>query len=282
MKFSATKGAALLAMVAVAGIVVAFGTWFVIDSQKLRVGYVQYDLNHLSVHYARSEGLFRNAGLDLKFIAYTNELAIMDALAADQLDIAFVGLAPAIKYNRTNWLPITALASVSVNGSGLIVNKNANITMISELENKTIAIPAAGGTQDFLLRIIVNGTLEYGLNGLTNTTDDINVTAMNVIGMPWFMNSSINNAYLAPEVCAAKGVFKTTYGDLGYSGKYLVKSGDAWHNHPSSVIVARSALFAQPAYVDAIRRFLGVHVQATDAINAMAINATLNATIYGI
>ncbi len=270
---------ALICIVSVAGIATALGMWMFVDAQKLRVGYVAGDANHAALYYARGQNMFYDAGLDIDFTVYSSEQAVMDALQAGQLDIALVGLAPAVLYNQVYGTGITVLAAVSVNGSAIVVRSDSGIDNFTGLENKTIAIPAFGLTQDLLLHAMLNGsTVAYG--GSTNATDDVVITTMQADSMPLALNDSTIHAFVAWEAVAARGVHDPDHGRFGYYGKYLANSSATWPNHPSSVVVVRTALLAQPALVDVIKRFLHVHATATDAINAGKVEDPQTSPFY--
>ncbi|MEX2680152.1 MAG: ABC transporter substrate-binding protein [Candidatus Sigynarchaeota archaeon] len=270
---------ALVCIVSVAGIATALGTWLYIDSQKLRVGYITGDVNHAALIYAKANDMYYDTGLDLKFTAFSSEQAIMDALDAGQLDIALVGLAPAVVYNQVRGTGITVLAAASVNGSAIVVRNDTGINSIGDLVNKTIAIPVAGLTQDLLLHAMLNGSsVKYG--GPGNTTDDVNVVINNTQGMLTSLNKSRIDALVSWECIAAIAVHEPDHGRFGYSGKYLANSSETWPNHPDSVVVARTALLGQPALVNAITRFLHVHVVATNAINIRKVEDPRTSAFY--
>ncbi len=269
---------AIICIVSIAGISTAFGMWLYVDSQKLRVGYITTDVNHAALFYARNQGMFYDAGLDLKLTGYGSEQAIMDALDAGQLDIALVGLAPAVLYNQVYGTGITVLAAASVNGSAIVVQSNSSINTFADLMNKTIAIPAAGLTQDLLLHAMLNGSLKYG--GYANQTDNVTVTIKDTTSMLLALNQSKIDAFVAWEAVAATGVHDDVHGRFGYPGKYLANSSETWPNHPSSVVVVRTALLAQPFLVDAITRFLHVHTVATDAVNNGKVENPQTSTFY--
>lgn len=271
---STTKVAAVLAIVVAAGVVIAFSTWTYLDSQKLRIGFVEYDLNQLSCYFAQNQGLYQSAGLDMKFQQYSDDRAVMDALASGQLDIAFVGLASAIMYNLNNDTSITILAAASVDGTGIVVRDNSSITTLAGLANKTVAIPVMNGTQAFLLQVMLaNASL---------SRSDVKIVQEDVTSMPDDMNSSTIDAYVAWEPIASKGVYKSVYGQYGYQGRYLANISTLWPDHPGDVIVVRNAILMQPRYVDAIKQFLAVHVNVTNQINMMSTDASINATVYSV
>ncbi len=270
---------ALICIVSVAGIATALGTWLYVDGQKLSVGYIAGDVNHAALSYARAKNMFYDAGLDLKFTAFSSEQAIMDALHAGELDVALIGLAPAVVYNQTRGTDITVLAAASVNGSAIVVQSNSSINTLADLVNRTIAIPAAGLTQDLLLHAMLNGSLVY--SGYANATDNVTVTTMLANEMPLALNQSKIEALVAWECIAAMAVNEPDHGRFGYPGRYLWNSSSTWPNHPSSVVVARTALLGEPARVDAITRFLHVHAVATDAVAAGKLENPSTSAFYG-
>ncbi|NMC03703.1 MAG: ABC transporter substrate-binding protein [Candidatus Lokiarchaeota archaeon] len=270
---------ALIAIVSFAGIATAIGTWLYVDGQKLRVGYVRGDMNHAALIYAKAQGLYYNAGLDMKLVSYASEKAIMDALDAGALDMALVGLAAAVSHRQARGTDITALAAASVNGSAIVVLANSSINTVADLAGKTIAIPAVGLTQDLLLHAMLNGSgVKYG--GATNQTDDVTITINDPAPMLEALNKSNVDAIVAWEALAATAVHNVEHGSFGYPGRYLANSSDTWPNHPSSVIVARSALLATPAWAGIITRFLHVHVMATNAINAGKLENPATSAFY--
>ncbi|MBN2151020.1 MAG: ABC transporter substrate-binding protein [Candidatus Lokiarchaeota archaeon] len=270
---------ALVCIVSVAGIATALGTWLYVDGQRLRVGYIAGDMNHAALYHARVNGMFYDAGLDLKFTAFGSEQAIMDALHAGELDIALVGLAPAVLYNQVQETPITVLAAASVNGSAIVVRNDTGINSTADLVNKTIAIPGASLTQDLLLHAMLNASsVKYG--GIGNLTNEVDVVVNSTQGMLLSLNNSQIDAIVAWECIAAIAVNEPDHGQFGYPGKYLANSSGTWPNHPSSVVVARTALLGQPALVDAITRFLHVHAAATVAVAAGRLEDPRTSAFY--
>jgi ABC-type nitrate/sulfonate/bicarbonate transport system substrate-binding protein len=120
--------------------------------------------------------------------------------------------------------------------------------------------------------------VKYG--GIANQTDNVTVTVMEPYPMLLALNGSQVDAIVAWESVASTAVHNAAHGRFGYPGKYLANSSGTWPNHPSSVVVARTALLAQPAMVDAITRFLHVHAAATDAINAGKVENPVTSMLY--
>jgi NitT/TauT family transport system substrate-binding protein len=283
MNMASKPAIALISIIALSSIAVAFGTWIYLDSQRLRVGYIKGDMNHAALYYARSQGSYLAADLDLKFVEYSTEQAIMEALNAGSLDLAYVGLAPAVIFNRNNGTAISVLAAASVNGTAIMVNRHSPINTLAGLENKTIAVPSLISTQEFLLRAMLNGTLAY--SGISNNTDDVKVGWMSPDQMIIAMNGTESqvptiDAYIAWEGLAARGIYLSNFGARGYQGKYLANSSTTWPNHPSSVVVCRTELLGQATYRDMIVRFLGVHASVTDAINAGKLENPTTSSFY--
>ncbi|MHA1680511.1 MAG: ABC transporter substrate-binding protein [Promethearchaeota archaeon] len=269
MVSSKVKASILVSILGLTTVVTAFGMWFYIDSQRLKVGYVKYNVAHYPLVRGKANGMYMDYGLDVKFIEYKNDGKIMDAFMNGKLDIAYVGLVPVIRYHQNFALNVSVIAMASVNGSGIIVNNASGFNTAGDLQDKTIAIPHANGTQDFLLREYLNGTLEYGINGLENDTDDVNVVLLDNIAMP----SAVSNTSASNIDAAACWEFTTSVAsNLGFEGKTLVNSSDIWSNHPADVIIAKTSLVNSAHYRIVLSKFLEVHVDLVDELLASTHN----------
>jgi ABC-type nitrate/sulfonate/bicarbonate transport system substrate-binding protein len=282
------KGVAMLLIfiAAMAGIATAIGTWAELNGQVLRVGYLKNNINDLALIYAQNQNMFTASGLEMSFVQYDTEPEILDALAADQIDIGYVGLPAAIMANRNQGVPITVIAPVNEDGIAIVVMQGSGITNASDLADKTVAIPAANDTQDFMLRLFVSGSVVHiGHDILDNATNGLNTTLMVPGNMPAAMNASTIDAFVAQEMIPGASIYKPVYGSLGYSGSYLVNSSTIWPNHPCLVIVARTALVEDARYHDMLERFIQVHENATsfiqNPVNAGTVISVLE-TVLGL
>ncbi len=63
----------------------------------VRIGYLLGDLHHLPFFVAQDKGFFKDEGINVQVVGpFDAGPAEMDALAANQLDMGYVGISPAI------------------------------------------------------------------------------------------------------------------------------------------------------------------------------------------
>ncbi len=122
---------------------------------KLRIGYLNHDLHQLALYVAGKEGYYRKVGLtsgkNLETKVYQNGVAVMEAFKAKDIDMAYLGGAPAILKRINDNIPVEVLAGANNEGSGLIVRSDLGINSVEGLKGKTIAVPGVGTVQYTLL-----------------------------------------------------------------------------------------------------------------------------------
>lgn len=78
--------------------------------------------------------------------------AVAEAMASGRLDMGQLGLA-VIVTSAGRGLPAKIVVNTGVSGEGVVVRSDSGITKMSQLKGKTIAIPAKGNMQDFIVRL---------------------------------------------------------------------------------------------------------------------------------
>lgn len=232
--------------------------------QKVRLGYLQSDLHQLAVFVALEKGLFQQEGIDITiggiFKAGPEE---MTAFASGELDIGYVGEAPATVAVANKVADVKIIAQVNLEGSAIMVRKGSGIKSLKDLVGKTVAVPGYAQVQDFLLR-----------KALTQV--DIHIKSVNVIiikppeMIPALSTKQING-FVAWEPYPSKAITKGI-------GEVLMYSGEIWPKHPCCVIVVDSQFLQN--YPDIIRRVLRVHVKATNFIKENFEEASKIGTRY--
>lgn len=94
----------------------------------------------------------------------------MEAMLVGELDIAYIGLGPAINGYVKSKGDIQIIAGATDAGAILISRKDVKISNLKELKNKKIADPQFGNIQDLILRYLLKQ------NGLKDTTKNSNCT----------------------------------------------------------------------------------------------------------
>lgn len=127
----------------------------VADNTRLRVGYLNYDLHQLAMYVAEKEGYYAKVGLlpgrNLETRVFPNGVAVMEAFKAKDIDMAYLGGAPATLKRINDNIPVEVVAGANNEGSGLIVRNDTAINSVADLKGKTIAVPGLGTVQFTLL-----------------------------------------------------------------------------------------------------------------------------------
>lgn len=218
---------------------------------EVRIGYLQADIHQLACLVALKKGFYKEQGLDVRvagvFKAGPEE---MSAFAAGELDMGYVGQAPATTAVANGAARVRVLAQVNTEGSALIVAGDSSIRKAEDLAGKTIAVPGHSTVQDFLVRRLL---METGLPAGRVKT---------VVIKPPEMISALRtgqvDAFIAWEPYPAKAR------SMGV-GRMLVSSARIWPEHPCCVLAAdEEFLRSRP---EEARDMVAAHVRATDFIN---------------
>ncbi|MBO8183095.1 MAG: ABC transporter substrate-binding protein [Archaeoglobus sp.] len=125
---------------------------------RIRIGYLTADLHQLALYVAVKEGYLDATSLKYELKQYKNGVAVMEAFRAGEIDVAYLGGAPATLKRVNDDIGIRIIAGANNEGSALVVQNN--IESFKDLKGKTVAIPGYGTVQDFLLRIAAE---KYGM-----------------------------------------------------------------------------------------------------------------------
>ena len=222
--------------IAVIVIVVAslgfIAVWNPPPTPDVRIGYLNKDLHQLALRVAVVNGLFERDNITVQLEEFGNGGYEMDGFLAGEIDMGYLGAAPAL-YKRLNQdVMVTLLAAVNLEGSAIMVSKAeydaGHVTSITDLVGKEVLHPGLPTVQNFLLRLALNQS------GLSIE----NVTASSQL--PPAMADSLSAstpAFIAWE----------PFNSLAeYEGKAvpLIQSGDIWPNHPCCVLAADNTFLA--------------------------------------
>ena len=211
------------------------------DLSALRVGYFP-NLTHAS---AVIEPHVYNAGP-----------AAVEALYANQIDLAYVGPTPAINAFVKSDGDIRIISGAASGGASFVVRNDAKIQSPQDFVGKTFSSPQIGNTQDIALRsyLLDNGykTSENGgsVNVLPASNSDI-VTLM--------LKKSIDGAWV-PEPWVTTLVHQA-------NGKIFLDERNLWNDDKfvtAQIVVRPEFLQAHP---DAIKKFLEANVDEINWIN---------------
>jgi len=225
----------------------------------VRLAYLQNDLHHLALWLALDKGFFRDEGVEVTVAGVFRA----GSEGAGQLDMAYLGEAPATIAAARGTAHIRVVAQVNTEGSALVVNKTSAINAVKDLRGKTVAVPGLSSVQDVLLRkALAEGGLAPG---------EVNVIVLGAPEMTPALRAGQIDAFVAwepyPSRASASG-----------AGRVLCASADIWPRHPCCVLAADKAfLAARPAEAAAVAR---AHARATVYINEHPDEAAAVAAKY--
>jgi len=234
------------------------------QNKTIRLGYLQNDLHHLPVFIALEKGFFKQEGLDVEvsgiFRAGPEE---MSAFSAHELDIGYVGQAPATAAILNGVVDVKFISQVNLEGSAIVVRKNEQYKGLSDMSGKTVAIPGHATMQDFLLRKAVK---KAGLS-----IDQIKLIVLKPPEMIQALKHGHIDAFIAWEPYPSQALQKG-------AGRVLVSSKEIWPDHPCCVLVADNGFcINNPKAVDKI---LEIHRRACEFINNNKKEAIVIGTKY--
>ncbi|MCX7624974.1 MAG: ABC transporter substrate-binding protein [Candidatus Sumerlaeaceae bacterium] len=119
--------------------------------RRVRVGLMP-TLTHAPAIIATAEGKFERAfaalGYGFEPVILSSGPAIMEALFAQRVDLAYVGPGPAINgFVRSAGKEVAIISGCSANGVAIVVRQGAAIANAHDLAGKRVAVPALGNTQ---------------------------------------------------------------------------------------------------------------------------------------
>ena len=218
------------------------------DPETVNIGYLPTD-HDAALFVANATGMFKKAGLEVKFYEYNNGGDLMSAMASGDLDVGYVGITPVI-YSISKEVPVRIVAGAQNEGSGLLCH-DSSIKTISDLKGKTVATPGEASVQSVLLKY------DLKKNGL-NTTD-IESPTMKVSSMNDALKTGGIDAMLTyePYVTISKEINNQT----------LVESSeDILPDHPCCVVVMNEKFLSE--HTNKAKTILDIHKKATDKIKA--------------
>lgn len=135
-------------------------------SDPVRIGFLKADIHELAQWVAQNKtagggakSFFEKYGVNVANASstggYSSGPEEMDKFAAGDVDIGYLGCAPAIQKHLNAQVHTVMVAQANSEGSAIIVKVGSGITSIDDLQNKTIAVPSTGSIQYVLLKAAV-------------------------------------------------------------------------------------------------------------------------------
>lgn len=227
------------------------------EQQTVKVGYFP-NITHAQAIIGFGTGEFQKSLGDVKVETqiFNAGPSAVEAMYANQLDIAYIGPNPAINgYVRSNGEALRVVAGAASGGAVFVVRNDASIDSASDFPSKTFATPQLGNTQDVALRA-------YLLQNGYQTSDDggtVKVTpAKNSDAFTLMVKKEIDGAWI-PEPWGAKMIKEA-------NAKILVDERDLWPNgqFTTALIIVRTQFLEENP--DIVKTILEEHVKKTEWI----------------
>lgn len=222
----------------------------------VRIGYLLGDLHQLPFFVAQEKGFFKDGGINVQVVGpFDAGPAEMDALAANQLDMGYVGVSPAI-LAAARKVDLSIIAGVNLEGSALV--GATNVASVVDLKSKKVATPAPGSIQYILTAMLLAG------NKMNLGDIDLFAGTIKPPDMPLSLQTGRIDGYFVWEPFVSRSLVSGT-------GKILAESRDIWPGHPCCVVVTRNDFAAKHgADVAAVFR---AHEKAVKFIEANPVEA---------
>ena len=120
------------------------------QSKPLRVGWV-YAMANAPALIAEQKHFFADEGLKVEIKSFTDGPVLEQALAAGELDVAYIGTPPVYQWYARG-LDARILAKVNYGQAAVIAGNGGNIKTVADLKGKKLASVAKGSGMDVLLR----------------------------------------------------------------------------------------------------------------------------------
>jgi len=228
------------------------------EIKEVRVGY-QPTTHQVAEFIAMEKGWFKQeTGIPFTDKVFIGGAPEMEAMMAGELDIAYVGVAPAINAIAKG-LEAKIVASANNEGSALVMRTDFNYSGPRDLVGKKIATLPMPSVQDTVLRVWL---LDNGIK-----PEDVDIKFMSGADMLASLSSGAIDGFIWAEP-------GPTQAEMTGIGRIVVNSSEMWL-HPCCLLIVSDKLIKENP--DVVEKIVKVHVKAMDYIDTNreeAINIT--------
>ena len=208
----------------------ANGTSAADEEVTLRLGYFP-NITHSQPIVGLQRGTYADvlgANVELETITFNAGPAAIEALFAGAIDATYIGPNPAINgYAQSDGEALRIVAGATSGGALLIVRPEAGIKEPGDLDDKQIATPQLGNTQDVALRkyLLDNGLGAKESGGNVDVLPTANPDTLNL-----FKQGEVDGAWV-PEPWATR-LIQEAGGEVFLDESELWPDGAVRHNTP--------------------------------------------------
>lgn len=227
------------------------------ESSVVRIAFFS-NVAHSQALIGKAQGNFQEAlGSEHKiewkrFDAGSTE---MEAILAGEIDIGYIGPAPAINGYIKSKGDVQIITGASDAGAVLVSRKDLNIKEIKELSGKKVAVPQYGNTQDLILRYLLeeNGLKDKAKGGTVEILQASNSDIKTLLD-----RKNIDIA-LVPEPWGSRL-------EKEIDANVILDFDNIWRKgkYSTAVVVARKEFLIKNP--DVVEKFIKTHVELTDYI----------------
>jgi len=223
------------------------------NPKPLRIAYV-FALANAPAVIAEKKGYFAAEGLQVELRSFGDGPVIQQAIAAGEVDIAYVGAPPVYQW-AARGLHSRIVAKVNYGQAALLVSPSATppISTLADLRGRKIAGLARGSGMDVLLR----GQVLKARAGL-DADKDLSLVSMPAANMNAALERKLVDGIFTWEPYVSEALLRGT-------GKMLLDLNQAIAHYPWYVIAAVPLTLAQRP--DDVVRVLRAHRKAVAFIN---------------
>lgn len=226
--------------------------------KQIRVGFFP-NLTHAPALVGLANGTFQEAlgqEIEIKKIVFNAGPAVVEALFAGELDLAYLGPNPAINgYVRSKGTALKIVCGSTSGGAVLVVQSDSGIVKPADFAGKKMASPQLGNTQDVALRHYLQ---QNGLKAKEKGGSVRVIPMQNPDILTSFVKKEIDAAWV-PEPWGARLI-------LEGGGRRFLDEKDLWPGGrfvTVNVIASQGFLRQHP---DRVKRWLGAHVETLKRI----------------